>query len=241
MKKVKKVKYEVVLKVSDLQNLPSLSGLFFAKIKVKGGETIGTTLCQEIENFAVVWNETFSFKTTLSYNSSEKKIFPCICKITVYKGKRRGDYFDKFSFLEFNLTDFADKGPVQHNCILESAKSSKNRATNSILRLFVTMTYFGADPISKPNIWDLQPNERKEYFPLETEDRTSRSYGAENLISSQVFQTFNDERWRRDRSDLTRSHITQSRVDSEQVVQSILNQAFADSSFSDELRSINKG
>jgi hypothetical protein len=44
MKKVKKVKYEVVLKVSDLQNLPSLSGLFFAKIKVKGGETIGTTL-----------------------------------------------------------------------------------------------------------------------------------------------------------------------------------------------------
>jgi hypothetical protein len=96
LKSRKKFHFEVAFKLEDLSNCTYVSGVLFAKIRLKdGGHFSHSSRRVEINRHNIAWEEEVRFSCKLYASANTAELEPCICKVSVRKETRGGRSYKK--------------------------------------------------------------------------------------------------------------------------------------------------
>ncbi|KAJ2946775.1 hypothetical protein O0L34_g12839 [Tuta absoluta] len=162
MTKKKRYKFEVVCCLEELTEVPFVSAVLFAKVRLlDGGNFQEHSSREEVKNHAVRWNAQFSFMCKMCANANTGVLEPALMRISVRKESKGGRSYQKLGFCDVNLAELAGSGETTRRCLLEGYELRRGmRQDNSVLRIRVRMNMISGDPLFKVP-------ERKQDAPVE--------------------------------------------------------------------------
>ncbi|RVE48446.1 hypothetical protein evm_006882 [Chilo suppressalis] len=149
MTKKKRYKFGVQCCLEELTEVPFVSGLLFAKVRLlHGGNFQEHSSREEVRNHAVRWNAQFSFVCKMCANANTGVLEPALMRVSVRKECKGGRSYQKLGFCDVNLAELAGAGEATRRCLLEGY-DLRRRQDNSVLRLRIKMNMISGDPLFK--------------------------------------------------------------------------------------------
>ncbi|XP_041371053.1 protein FAM102B-like isoform X2 [Gigantopelta aegis] len=149
MSKKKKYRFQVQLELEELSSVPFVSGVLFAKIKLRdGGSYLEHSTREEVSNNRVRWNAKFSFPCKMTASAITGVLENCICRISVRKEVRGGHSYQRLGFADIDLAEFAGSGQQCRRYLLEGY-DTKHRQDNSTLKVLIEVSLISGDPVFK--------------------------------------------------------------------------------------------
>lgn len=158
MGRKKKYRFQVDLRVEELQHVPFVNQVLFAKVRLHEGNMTHYSPRLMVAEHAVRWDSRFTFTCKMTANASTGELDSCMCRVSVRQELRGGKAFQKLGYADVNLAEFAGSGGSQR--YLLEAYDSKTRLHNSMLKVTVEMTLLSGDPCFKA-----QPQRGTRYQP----------------------------------------------------------------------------
>lgn len=147
MARKKKYRFQVDVRVEELQHVPFVNQVLFAKVRLLDGGFTDHSPRLMVAEHAVRWDSRFTFTCKMTANASTGELDSCMCRVSVRQEVRGGKSFQKLGFADVNLAEFAGSGGSQR--YLLEAYDSKTRLHNSMLKVTVEMTLLSGDPCFK--------------------------------------------------------------------------------------------
>ncbi|KAK8402108.1 hypothetical protein O3P69_001299 [Scylla paramamosain] len=147
MGRKKKYRFQVDLRVEELQHVPFVNQVLFAKVRLHEGNMTHYSPRMMVADHAVRWDSRFTFTCKMTANASTGELDSCMCRVSVRQEMRGGKAFQKLGYADVNLAEFAGSGGSQR--YLLEAYDSKTRLHNSMLKVTVEMTLLSGDPCFK--------------------------------------------------------------------------------------------
>ncbi|XP_045118125.1 protein FAM102A-like isoform X3 [Portunus trituberculatus] len=147
MGRKKKYRFQVDLRVEELQHVPFVNQVLFAKVRLHEGNMTHYSPRMMVAEHAVRWDSRFTFTCKMTANASTGELDSCMCRVSVRQEMRGGKAFQKLGYADVNLAEFAGSGGSQR--YLLEAYDSKTRLHNSMLKVTVEMTLLSGDPCFK--------------------------------------------------------------------------------------------
>ncbi|XP_059051387.1 uncharacterized protein LOC131846165 [Achroia grisella] len=161
MTKKKRYKFGVQCCLEELTEVPFVSAVLFAKVRLlDGGNFQEHSSREEVRNHAVRWNAEFSFVCKMCANANTGVLEPALMRVSVRKECKGGRSYQKLGFCDVNLAELAGAGEATRRCLLEGY-DPRRRQDNSVLRLRIKMNMISGDPLFKVYCHDYSP-ERKQ-------------------------------------------------------------------------------
>ncbi|KAJ0180847.1 hypothetical protein K1T71_002932 [Dendrolimus kikuchii] len=149
MMKKKRYKFGVQCCLEELTEVPFVSAVLFAKVRLlDGGNFQEHSSREEVRNHAVRWNAKFSFMCKMCANASTGVLEPALMRVSVRKECKGGRSYQKLGFCDLNLAELAGAGETTRRCLLEGY-DPRRRQDNSVLRLRIKMYMISGDPLFK--------------------------------------------------------------------------------------------
>ncbi|XP_028029726.1 uncharacterized protein LOC114242671 [Bombyx mandarina] len=149
MMKKKRYKFEVQCCLEELTEVPFVSAVLFAKVRLlDGGNFQEHSSREEVRNHAVRWNAQFTFMCKMCANASTGVLEPALLRVSVRKECKGGRSYQKLGFCDLNLAELAGAGETTRRCLLEGY-DNRTRQDNSVLRLRIKMNMISGDPLFK--------------------------------------------------------------------------------------------
>ncbi|XP_044258636.1 uncharacterized protein LOC123007411 isoform X4 [Tribolium madens] len=149
MTKKKKYKFQVSLCLEELLEVPFVSAVLFAKIRLlDGGNFQDHSSREEVRDHKVKWGANFSFPCKMSANASTGVLERCILRISVRKECKGGRSFTKLGFVDLNLAEYAGAGVTFKKALLEGY-DARHRQDNSMLKFSIAMHMLSGDILFK--------------------------------------------------------------------------------------------
>ncbi|XP_045581682.1 EEIG family member 2 isoform X5 [Procambarus clarkii] len=158
MVRKKKYRFQVDVRVEELQHVPFVNQVLFAKVRLLDGGFTDHSPRLMVAEHAVRWDSRFTFTCKMTANASTGELDSCMCRVSVRQEVRGGKSFQKLGYADVNLAEFAGSGGSQR--YLLEAYDSKHRLHNSMLKVTVDMTLLSGDPCFKA-----QPSRGTRYQP----------------------------------------------------------------------------
>ncbi|XP_042867138.1 early estrogen-induced gene 1 protein isoform X2 [Penaeus vannamei] len=158
MVRKKKYRFQVDVRVEELQHVPFVNQVLFAKVRLLDGGFTDHSTRLMVQEHAVRWDARFTFTCKMTANASTGELDSCVCRVSVRQEVRGGKSFQKLGYADVNLAEFAGSGGSQR--YLLEAYDSKHRLHNSMLKVTVDMTLLSGDPCFKA-----QPSRGTRYQP----------------------------------------------------------------------------
>ncbi|KAI8799993.1 N-terminal C2 in EEIG1 and EHBP1 proteins-domain-containing protein [Cladochytrium replicatum] len=125
--------------ISDLANLPFVSGQYFVKWKLKGATANrGVTQRETVRMHSVVWNFPLVLEPTLTVGK-DGILLPCELQLTVKQEVNSGKSSEDIGSITINLAEFARSNEVNRRTLLQESK------VNSVLRVVISMSFLKGD------------------------------------------------------------------------------------------------
>jgi hypothetical protein len=145
----KKYTFQVELCLMELECVPFVNAVLFAKVRLlDGGKFSEISTREEVQDHAVRWGAKFDFICKMSANASTGVLDPCILRISVRKELKGGRSFQKLGFTDQNLAEFAGSGQTSRRCLLDGY-DKRHREHNSMLTVAIRMNMLSGDIIFK--------------------------------------------------------------------------------------------
>lgn len=149
MMKKKKYKFSVEFHLVELDKVPFLNAVLFAKVRLLDGGTFQEiSRREEVRNHQVSWDQRFEFICKMTANASTGVLEPCILRISVRKEINGGRSYQKLGFIDLNLAEFAGSGKTSKRYLLEGY-NTRHRQDNSMLGVAIKMTMLSGDILFK--------------------------------------------------------------------------------------------
>ncbi|KAJ8734394.1 hypothetical protein PYW07_014945 [Mythimna separata] len=149
MTKKKRYKFGVQCCLEELTEVPFVSAVLFAKVRLlDGGNFQEHSSREEVRNHAVRWNAQFSFVCKMCANASTGVLEPALMRVSVRKECKGGRSYQKLGFCDVNLAELAGAGETTRRCLLEGY-DPRRRQDNSVLRVRIKMNMISGDPLFK--------------------------------------------------------------------------------------------
>ncbi|XP_068628685.1 uncharacterized protein [Battus philenor] len=149
MTKKKRYKFGVQCCLEELTEVPFVSAVLFAKVRLlDGGNFQNHSSREEVQNHAVRWNAQFSFVCKMCANANTGVLEPALLRVSVRKECKGGRSYQKLGFCDVNLAELAGAGEATRHCLLEGY-DPRRRQDNSVLRLRIKMNMISGDPLFK--------------------------------------------------------------------------------------------
>ncbi|XP_018334506.1 uncharacterized protein LOC108743429 isoform X2 [Agrilus planipennis] len=149
MTKKKKYRFQVEVLVEELLEVPFVSAVLFAKLRLLDGGNFQThTKREEVVDHTVKWNTRFSFQCKMLAPASTGVLEPCVLRISVRKECKGGRSFTKLGFVDLNLAEFAGAGETSRKALLEGY-DTRRRQDNSMLKFSIKMNMLAGDVLFK--------------------------------------------------------------------------------------------
>lgn len=149
MTKKKRYKFGVQCCLEELTEVPFVSAVLFAKVRLlDGGNFQDHSSREEVRNHAVRWNAEFSFVCKMCANANTGVLEPALMRVSVRKELKGGRSYQKLGFCDVNLAELAGAGEATRRCLLEGY-DPRRRQDNSVLRLRIKMNMISGDPLFK--------------------------------------------------------------------------------------------
>ncbi|CAK1599268.1 unnamed protein product [Parnassius mnemosyne] len=149
MTKKKRYKFGVQCCLEELTEVPFVSAVLFAKVRLlDGGNFQDHSSREEVRNHAVRWNAQFSFVCKMCANANTGVLEPALLRVSVRKECKGGRSYQKLGFCDVNLAELAGAGEATRHCLLEGY-DPRRRQDNSVLRLRIKMNMISGDPLFK--------------------------------------------------------------------------------------------
>jgi hypothetical protein len=169
MTKKKKYKFQVGLCVEELLEVPLISAVLFAKIRLlDGGSFQDHSTREEVRDHKVKWGTNFSFPCKMLANASTGVLERCILRISVRKECKGGRSFTKLGFVDLNLAEYAGAGLTYKKALLEGY-DARHRQDNSMLKFSISMNMLSGDILFKV------PSPSLKHKSIASEDTTAES------------------------------------------------------------------
>ncbi|KAI9209743.1 N-terminal C2 in EEIG1 and EHBP1 proteins-domain-containing protein [Polychytrium aggregatum] len=134
-----RVSFLVTVVLEDLTNLPYVSGLYFAKWKLKGTRTVkGRTQKATVRENTVVWNASFQLEATI-YVGKDGVLQPCDLILSINQ-EVNGDKSEEIGVVYVNLAEYAGAAVTTRKYLLQESR------VNSIAKISVSMQLIKGDP-----------------------------------------------------------------------------------------------
>ncbi|XP_046972619.1 protein FAM102A isoform X4 [Vanessa cardui] len=149
MTKKKRYKFEVQCCLEELTEVPFVSAVLFAKVRLlDGGNFQDHSSREEVRKHAVQWNANFSFVCKMCANANTGVLEPALLRVSVRKECKGGRSYQKLGFCDVNLAELAGAGETTRRCLLEGY-DPRRRQDNSVLRIRIKMNMISGDPLFK--------------------------------------------------------------------------------------------
>ncbi|XP_033116142.1 protein FAM102A-like [Anneissia japonica] len=149
MMKKKKFKFQVNFEVCQLDSIPFVNCVLFAKVRLLDGGTFSELSArEEVRNNSVHWGAKFKFNCKMNANATTGILESCCCRVSIRKETKGGKSFMKYGFVDLNLAEFAGAGCVSRRCLLEGY-DSKIRQDNSTVKVKIEMSLLSGDSVFK--------------------------------------------------------------------------------------------
>ncbi|XP_026468611.1 protein FAM102A isoform X2 [Ctenocephalides felis] len=150
MTKKKKYKFSVDFRLEELLEVPFVSAVLFAKIRLlDGGSFTEHSTREEVREHSVRWGTSFQFVCKMSAPASTGVLDPCVLRVSVRKELKGGRSYRKLGFCDLNLAEFAAAGvATARRCLLEGY-DQRHRQDNSMLRVAIKMSMLSGDILFK--------------------------------------------------------------------------------------------
>jgi hypothetical protein len=132
----KKCKFQIVLKIHNLSNLPYLSGLYYAKYKL--ARLKGSTAKVPVKNHVVIWNQEVVLETNINVGR-DGVLQNSDLLISIKQSLLEGNT-EKIGIVCLNLSEFAGQRMVTRRVLLRDSN------VNCILSITVDMKLLKGDP-----------------------------------------------------------------------------------------------
>lgn len=132
----KKCKFQIVLDIQHLSNLPYLSGLYYAKYKL--GRLKGSTQKAQVKNHIVTWNQEIVLETNIAVGR-DGVLQNSDLMISIKQALVEGNT-EKIGIVVLNLSEFAGERLVSRRLLLRDSN------VNCILKITVDMKLLKGDP-----------------------------------------------------------------------------------------------
>ncbi|XP_031352637.1 uncharacterized protein LOC116177716 isoform X1 [Photinus pyralis] len=179
MIKKKKYKFQVEFCLEELLEVPFVSAVLFAKLRLLDGGFQDHSTRIEVAEHAVKWGSRFSFSCKMLANASTGILEPCILRISVRKECKGGRSFTKLGFVDLNLAEFAGAGETSRKALLEGY-DNRRRQDNSMLRFSIKMNMLSGDILFKV------PSPSLKHKPVATEDSSTDSRPLDDYSSGSL-------------------------------------------------------
>ncbi|KAF5286339.1 hypothetical protein FQA39_LY04237 [Lamprigera yunnana] len=179
MIKKKKYKFQVEVCLEELLEVPFVSAVLFAKVRLLDGGFQDHSTRVEVAEHAVKWGSRFSFSSKMLANASTGILEPCILRISIRKECKGGRSFTKLGFVDLNLAEFAGAGETSRKALLEGY-DNRRRQDNSMLRFSIKMNMLSGDILFKV------PSPSLKHKPVATEDSTSETRPLDDYSSGSL-------------------------------------------------------
>lgn len=149
MTKKKKYKFQVDVRLDELLEVPFVSAVLFAKLRLlDGGNFQDCSSRQEVRDHVVKWDAHYSFPCKMMANASTGILERCVLRVSVRKECKGGRSFTKLGFVDLNLAEFAGAGETSKKALLEGY-DTRHRSDNSMLRFSIKMNMLSGDILFK--------------------------------------------------------------------------------------------
>ncbi|XP_048005990.1 protein FAM102A isoform X2 [Leguminivora glycinivorella] len=149
MTKKKRYKFGVQCCLEELTEVPFVSAVLFAKVRLlDGGNFQDHSSREEVRNHAVRWNAQFSFVCKMCANANTGVLEPALMRVSVRKECKGGRSYQKLGFCDVNLAELAGAGESTRRRLLEGY-DPRRRLDNSVLRVRIKMNMISGDPLFK--------------------------------------------------------------------------------------------
>ncbi|XP_044728172.1 uncharacterized protein LOC123291816 isoform X2 [Chrysoperla carnea] len=149
MMKKKKYKFQVEVSLDELVEVPFVSAVLFAKVRLlDGGNFQEISTREEVKDHKVKWGARFEFPCKMTANASTGVLEPCVLRVSVRKEIKGGRSFLKHGFCDINLAELAGAGQVSRRYLLEGY-DSRHRSDNSMLKVTLSMNMLSGDILFK--------------------------------------------------------------------------------------------
>lgn len=149
MMRKKRFKFLVNFELEELNDVPFVSGILFAKVRlIDGGSFTELSTREEVCDHCVKWRAKLQFPCKATASPTTGVLDPCVCRVSVRKELKGGKSFQKLGFADINLSEFAGAGVTCRRYILEGY-DSKRRQDNSTLKVNIDMSLLSGDPCFK--------------------------------------------------------------------------------------------
>lgn len=149
MMKKKKYKFSVDFHLDELDKVPFLNAVLFAKVRLLDGGTFQEiSKREEVKNHQVKWEQRFEFICKMTANAGTGVLEPCILRISVRKEINGGRSYQKLGFIDLNLAELAGSGMTSRRYLLEGY-NTRHRSDNSMLGVGIKMTMLSGDILFK--------------------------------------------------------------------------------------------
>lgn len=149
MTKKKKYKFQVEICLEELLEVPFVSAVLFAKLRLlDGGNFQDHSSRQEVRDHKVHWGANFTFPCKMMANASTGVMERCILRISIRKESKGGRSFNKLGFVDLNLAEFAGAGLTHKRALLEGY-DTRHRQDNSMLKFKIELSMISGDILFK--------------------------------------------------------------------------------------------
>ncbi|XP_048481973.1 protein FAM102A [Plutella xylostella] len=149
MSKKKRYKFGVQVCLEELTEVPFVSAVLFAKVRLlDGGSFQEHSSREEVRNHAVRWHAAFSFVCKMCANANTGVLEPALLRVSVRKECKGGRSYQKLGFCDVDLAQLAGAGETARRFLLEGY-DARRRQDNSVLRLRIKMSMISGDPLFK--------------------------------------------------------------------------------------------
>ncbi|XP_018578626.1 uncharacterized protein LOC108916712 isoform X2 [Anoplophora glabripennis] len=149
MTKKKKYKFQVEICLEELLEVPFVSAVLFAKLRLlDGGNFQDHSSRQEVRDHRVHWGANFTFPCKMMANASTGVMERCILRISIRKESKGGRSFNKLGFVDLNLAEYAGAGLTHKKALLEGY-DTRHRQDNSMLKFKIELNMISGDILFK--------------------------------------------------------------------------------------------
>ncbi|CAH1134971.1 unnamed protein product [Ceutorhynchus assimilis] len=182
MSKKKKYKFQVEICLEELLEVPFVSAVFFAKLRLlDGGNFLDYSSRQEVRDHKVSWEAKFSFPCKMMANASTGVMEKCIVRISIRKESKGGRSFTKLGFVDLNLAEYAGAGLIHKKALLEGY-DARHRQDNSMLKFRIQLNMISGDIVFKAPC----PSLKHKQIPMDetSNDQRSDEFSSGSLAGS---------------------------------------------------------
>ncbi|KAJ3056222.1 hypothetical protein HK097_007705 [Rhizophlyctis rosea] len=141
--KSRKVRFHVQCILHDLTNLPYVSGLYFARWKLRsGGSAAGATQRATVKDHIVNWDSAFTLEANMVIGK-DGVLLPCELLLHIKQVVNGGRSTEDVGMVTVNLAEFAGDRSTTRRYLLQEA------GVNSIVKLTIDMQLTKGEPSYK--------------------------------------------------------------------------------------------